>query len=53
MFYIFSKQIVKACFNVILKLNNHTLKKTIKLFFIGKNEAQISGFAVAKKPPSP
>ena len=28
------------------------MKKTSKLFFCGKNEAQTSGFVVAKKAPS-
>ena len=27
------------------------MKKSIKLIFCGKNEAQISGFAVVKKAP--
>ena len=29
------------------------LKKSMKLIFCGKNEAQISGFAVVKKALSP
>ena len=35
-------------FNITLKLN---LKKTTKLFFVEKNESQISGFIVVKKAP--
>ena len=29
------------------------MKKTTKLFFCGKNDAQISGFGAAEKAPSP
>ena len=29
------------------------MKKSIKLFFDGKNDTQNSGFAVVKKAPSP
>ena len=29
------------------------MKKRMKLIFCGKKDAQISGFAVAKKAPSP
>ena len=40
-------------FNIILKLNNHTRKKLENYFFVEINEAQSSGFVVAKKAPSP
>ena len=39
-------------FNIILKLNNHTWKKLQNYFFVEKNEAQTSGFVVAKKAPN-
>ena len=44
---------MKHVFNIILKLKNPTWKKTTKLFLVGKNGAQISGFEVAKQAPSP
>ena len=44
---------LKHVFNIILKLNNHPWKKVQKYFFVEKIEAQISGFAVVKKAPSP
>ena len=40
-------------FNIILKLNNHTRKKLQNYCFVEINEAQSSGFVVAKKAPSP
>ena len=40
-------------FNITSKLNNHTWKKLQNYVFVEKNEAQISGFVVANKAPSP
>ena len=40
-------------FNITSKLNNHTRKKLQNYVFVEKNEAQISGFVVANKAPSP
>ena len=39
-------------FNIILKLNNHTRKKLQNYCFVEINEAQSSGFVVAKKAPN-
>ena len=43
---------MKHIFNIVLKLNNHIWKKLQNDFFVEKNEAQTSGFVVAKKAPS-
>ena len=51
-FTVFPNKFLKHVFNIILKLNNHPWK-SIKLFLEEKNDAQISGFAVVKKAPSP
>ena len=44
---------LKYVFNIVLKLNNHTWKKVWNYFLGRKNDAQISGFVVGKKAPSP
>ena len=50
-FSIFLNKFLKHVINIVLKWNNYS--KCKKLFFWQKNEPQISGFAIAKKVPSP
>ena len=52
-FTVFLNKFLKHIFNIVLKLNNHTWKKYKIIFLWKKNEAQVSGFAVVKKAPSP
>ena len=42
---------LKHVFDIILKLNNRPWRKVWNQFFVGKNDAQSSGFAVVKKAP--
>ena len=51
-FSVFLNKYLKHVFNIVLKLNNHIWKKLQNYFFVEKNEAQTSGFVVAKKAPS-
>ena len=45
----FLNKFLKHVFNIVLKLKYSHLKKSIKSIFCGKNDTQISVFAVAKK----